>query len=308
MVNFGVQIQQEELEYAEIRKIVQECESLGFDSVWLYDHIYPLSPPLQKSVLDCWVTLAALAVETDTIRLGSLVTCNLFRHPPLLAKMSATLDVISEGRLEFGIGAGWYEDECIAYGIPFPKAGTRINQLREAVQIIKKMWTQNETSFEGKYYNVKNVFCNPKPLQKPHPPIWIGGKGEKLLKVTAEFGNACNLPWCTPEQLKQKIDYIQKCCASLGREPNSLTVSLYFDVLIGKNKKEVTEKLLKFKWEGVPDEKYRSVNIVGTPSECLERIKEYIDAGATYYILSFPEISKLDSLRLFANSVLSALK
>ncbi len=308
MVNFGVQIQQEQLKYADIRKIVQECESLGFNSVWLYDHLYPLAPSLQKSVLECWVTLAALAVETETIRLGSLVTCNLFRHPPLLAKMSATLDVISEGRLEFGIGAGWYEEECVAYGIPFPRAGTRINQLREAVQIIKKMWTQDETSFEGEYYTVRNASCNPKPLQKPYPPIWIGGKGEKLLTVAAEFGDACNLPWCTPEQLKQRIDYIQKYCISLGRKPKSLTVSLYFDVLIGRDKKEVMEKLLKFKWEGVPLEKHQNLNIIGTPGECLDRITEYMDIGATYFIVNFPEISKLDSLRLFANSVLSALR
>jgi len=308
MVNFGVQIQQEGLGYQEIKEIVKQCESLGFSSVWLYDHLYPLTPSIQKSVLECWITLASLAVETDTIRLGSLVTCNLFRHPSLLAKMSATLDVISKGRLEFGIGAGWYDEECAAYGIPFPKAGIRINQLGEAVQVVKKMWIEDETSFEGKYYAIRNAICYPKPLQKPHPPIWVGGKGERLLKVAVKFGNACNLPWCTTEQLKQKLAYIRKRCISHGRGPDTLIVSLYFDILIGTNKNEVEEKLVKFKWEGVPNEQYRSVNIVGTPSECVDRITQYTDIGATYFVVNFPDIAKPDSLKLFADEVLSTLK
>jgi len=308
LVNFGIQIQQEGFRYQEIKEIVKQCESLGFNSVWLYDHLYPLTPSIQKSVLECWITLASLAVETDTIRLGSLVTCNLFRHPSLLAKMSATLDVISKGRLEFGIGAGWCEEECAAYGIPFPKAGIRINQLREAVQVIKKMWIEDETSFEGKYYAIKKAICYPKPLQKPHPPIWVGGKGERLLKVAVRSGSACNLPWCTTEQFKQKLAYIRKCCISHGREPGTLIVSLYFDILIGANKNEVEEKLLKFKWEGVSHEQYRSVNIVGTPSECVDRITQYKDIGATYFVVNFPDIAKPDSLKLFADKVLSTLK
>ena len=171
VIKFRVQIAQDALDYPNVKRIASECEKLEFDSIWLYDHFYPLSPPFNKSVLESWTTLTALALETKAIRLGVLVTCNLFRHPSVLAKMSATVDVISGGRLQFGIGAGWYEEECLAYGIQFPKASVRIRRLRESVQIVKKMWTEEKSDFEGRYYRIKDAICEPKPVQKPHPPV-----------------------------------------------------------------------------------------------------------------------------------------
>jgi alkanesulfonate monooxygenase SsuD/methylene tetrahydromethanopterin reductase-like flavin-dependent oxidoreductase (luciferase family) len=173
--------------YDTIRKVTLKCEELNFDSCWLADHFVPRKVlPYQKSPIpspdpffECWTTLTALAIETKKIRLGTFVLCNSYRYPSLVAKMSATLDFISRGRLELGIGAGFFKEEYIMYGIPFPKLAVRIKQLEESIQIIKKMWTEEEASFNGKYYTIKKAFNNPKPIQRPHPPIWVGCRRNK---------------------------------------------------------------------------------------------------------------------------------
>ena len=152
--------------FERVRNVVLECERLGYDSIWLDDHLMYGKTP----ILECWTTLSALASLTAKIRLGTMVLCNSYRNPALLAKMAATLDVISNGRLELGIGAGVQKDEHEAYGIPFPKPSERIERMKEAVEIIKKLWTEENANYQGKYYTVNEAVCLPKPLQKPHPP------------------------------------------------------------------------------------------------------------------------------------------
>ena len=151
--------------FNQVREVVLECERLGYHSVWLDDHLMFGKRP----ILESWTTLSALSSITKKIKLGTMVLCNSFRKPALLAKMAATLDVISNGRLEFGIGAGTQKDEHIAYGIPFSNPSVRIDRMKEAVEIIKTMWTQEKASYEGKYYRIKEAVCEPKPMQKPHP-------------------------------------------------------------------------------------------------------------------------------------------
>jgi len=192
MIKFGVCIPQDGMTYERIRNVALKGEELGFDSVWLFDHLQSFPQPGRDPFIECWTTLSALAEATRHIRLGSLVLNAQYRNPALLAKMAATLDNISNGRLEFGIGAGgtiraeWseklgYTAEYRAYGMDFPeKPSNRIYKLQETVQIIKKLWTEDKVTFEGKHYRVKNAFCYPKPVQKPYPPLWIGGAGEKL--------------------------------------------------------------------------------------------------------------------------------
>jgi len=305
VIKFGIQIAQEGLDYPSLKRIALGCEKLGFDSIWLYDHLYPLTPPLQRSVLESWVTLAGLAAETHTIRIGSLVTCNLFRHPSLLAKMSATLDVISEGRLEFGIGAGWYEDECIAYGIPFPKAGTRINQLREAVQIIKRMWTQNETSFEGEYYNVRNVFCNPKPLQKPHPPIWIGGNSPAIKSVVAEVGDGWIPVLPTAKQIANGLMEIKDEMKRFGRDPESLRVAYGGSgcAVIAKNE-EMVKRLAEPLVRSMGKRLEELTCLIGIPEQCIQKIEQYQEAGTQKIVAGFYDFPSLHGMRLFAKEVI----
>ena len=165
-------------------RIAQEVERMGFYSAFLYDHFHTYPTATTDSCFECYTGLAAIAMRTSKLRLGQLVTCTSYRNPALLAKMAAMLDVISKGRLEFGIGAGWYENEYTAYGYRFESPPVRIRQLREAVHIIKKMWTEEKATFHGKYFSVDAAINNPKPIQKPHPPIMIGGVGEKLMLKT----------------------------------------------------------------------------------------------------------------------------
>src|SRR5438874_6983696 len=150
-----------------------EAEKLGFDSIWLYDHFHTVPYSTLETNFECWISTAALARATSRVRVGQLVTCNNYRSPSLLAKMASTVDVLSHGRLDFGIGAGWYEEEYQAYGYPFPDAPTRLRMMREAIQIILKMWTEEEAHFEGKYYQVRGAINQPKGVQKPHIPMLI---------------------------------------------------------------------------------------------------------------------------------------
>src|SRR6266516_7033469 len=176
--------------YETMSRCALEAESAGFDGVFLYDHFHTVPDPPLEAVFECWTSMAALARDTSTIRLGQMVTCNSYRPPSLLAKMASGIDVMSHGRLVLGIGAGWYEHEYRAYGYPYPETAERLKRLREAVQIILAMWTQEEATFEGTYYQVKGAINQPKGVQKPHIPILIGGGGEKVtLRLVAQYGN-----------------------------------------------------------------------------------------------------------------------
>jgi F420-dependent oxidoreductase-like protein len=184
-----------------LRNLVTRAETLGFDSFWVMDHFHqiPFVGKPEEPMLESWTTISVLAGITSKIKLGTMMTGIIYRHPSILAKIAATLDVLSKGRLFMGIGAGWNEEESLAYGIPFPSIKERFVRLEEAIQIIRKMWTDEpSTSFNGKYYQIKNAYCNPKPVQKPSPPIMIGGAGERqTLRIVAKYGDAC----------KKKIEY-----------------------------------------------------------------------------------------------------
>ena len=150
------------------------AERLGYDSIWLYDHFHNVPKPAHEAVFECWTTMAAISQLTTRVRLGQMVGCNSYRNPALLAKITSTVDVISGGRLDWGIGAGWYENEYRGYGYEFARPKERIGMLRESVEIVKSMWTQAETTYDGDHYRLHRAQCDPKPLQQPTPPIWIG--------------------------------------------------------------------------------------------------------------------------------------
>src|SRR5437867_9155594 len=190
-------------------RVAQMAENLGFNSVWLYDHFHTIPVPSQEVTFECWMSTAALARDTKRVRIGQIVTCNAYRNPALLAKMASTVDVMSHGRLNFVIGAGWDEHEFKAYGYEYPDAPTRLRYLREGVQVILKMWSEEEAHFEGNYYQVRGANNQPKGVQKPHIPLLIGGGGEKVtLKLVAQYADACNIGGDIPTILN-KLDVIK---------------------------------------------------------------------------------------------------
>ena len=170
-----------------------KIEELGYESIWVYDHFHTVPTPTQDPTYECWSLMAALSQTTSKVRLGQMCTCNSYRNPAYLTKVASNIDVMSGGRLEYAIGAGWYDQEYNAYGYEYPSAGTRLKMLEESLIIYKKMTTEDEATFKGEYYEIHNAINQPKPLQKPHPPLWVCGGGEKVtLKLLAKYGDYGN--------------------------------------------------------------------------------------------------------------------
>jgi F420-dependent oxidoreductase-like protein len=287
-----------------LQNVVLECEQLGYHSVFLDDHLMLNKMP----ILECWTTLSALSSTTEVIRLGTMVTCNSFRKPQLLAKMAATVDNLSNGRLELGIGAGVQKKEHNAYGFPFPSPKVRIECLNEAVDIIKKMWTEEKTSYKGKYYTIQDAVCEPKPVQKPHPPIIIGGGGEKrTLKVTVRHANRYDWGYLSSiDNYKHKLKSLEKHCKEVGRAINEIEKSCWptGQIFIGKNRKEVKRRVLQFLPTGVSLKEFRQTHFVGTPEDFIKQLQQYFKLGVTHFMLFFGDLPNLGGLRIFAEGVL----
>ena len=291
-----------------LRAVVLDCERLGYDSVWLDDHLMFGRRP----VLECWTTLSALSSTTARIRLGTMILSNSFREPSVLAKMAATLDVISSGRLEFGIGAGVQRDEHEAYGIPFLKPSDRIGRMKEAVEIIKKMWTEEKASYEGRYYRINEAVCEPKPLQKPHPPITIGGSGEKLtLKVVAQYADRYDWGHVPSlEMYKHKLDVLESHCEAVGRDFHEIEKSCWLGgpMFIAQNRKELNKKVMHWKPKNVSMENFKKLNFQCIPDECRQKIQQYTKLGVAYFMLFFGDLPNLNGVRLFADTVIKTVK
>ncbi len=262
-------------------------------------------------ILECWTTLSALSSVTERIRLGTMVSCNSFRNPSLLAKMAATLDNISKGRLEFGIGAGVQKKEHIAYGFPFPSSNVRIERLKEAVEIIKKLWTEEKASYKGKYYTIWDAVCEPKPMQEPHPPITIGGGGEKLmLRVTAQHADRYDWGYLPSlEQYKRKLRVLEKHCKTGGRSFQEIEKSCWpaGQIFLGENREELDERVLRWVPKGVSLQDFTRTNFVGTGEDCVEHLRQYVNIDVTHFMLFFGDLPDLRGLRLFAKKVVGKL-
>jgi F420-dependent oxidoreductase-like protein len=308
-VRFGIQTPQEGARFDALAQHWREAERLGYDTVWLDDHFYGVATPPDVDQLEAWVTLAALARETSTIRLGMLVGCNSYRHPALVGKMAASLDVISEGRLEFGLGAGWFQAEYEAYGYPFPAVRTRLEQLEEALEICVRMWRDEQASFQGKHYQVAKAWNRPAPVQKPHPPILIGGGGEKiLLRLVARYAQIWNMGG-SPAELRQKMSVLDRHCAALGRNPAEIERSWFGPVLIDDEPERLSARLRKraeraSTMGAAIDERM----IAGTPEQVIDRLQEYVALGVTHFIAMFGRVDDLRATRLFAEQVIPAFR
>ena len=284
--------------YETMTSVAQTAEEVGFTSAWLVDHFHTVPHPLQEVTFECWTSTAALARDTKTIRIGQMVTCNSYRHPALLAKMASTVDVLSHGRLNVGIGAGWYEHEYRAYGYVYPEAPQRLRQLREAVQIMLAMWQEEEAHFVGASYQVHGAINQPKGVQRPHLPLLIGGDGERVtLKLVAQYADACNLG-DDPASVKQKLAVLQQHCAQVGRDYASIHRTSSTLCLLADSDEQALALL--------PAERKASLGarvhtaLIGSPETIRQRIAAYEAAGVQELVLRFIDGTNLEALRRFA--------
>lgn len=303
-VEFGVMLRQQKIEFSDIKEAAQLCDKLGYDSVWFYDHVLGQGI-IGVEILEPWTLMSALSSVTDSIGLGTMVLCNGFRHPPLLAKMAATLDFISNGRVEFAIGSGWFKDEFKAYGYDFPDTWTRIEMLKESVQVIKSLWTEEQASFHGKYYQINEAFCNPKPVQKPHIPVAVGGAGEKyLLRAVAEVADEWNCPATSALEFDKKYNALQQHCNDISRDINEIRLSQQTVCVLVNSENELEEKLEKGQRRYGFFGDVGKLGIVGTPDQCIEKIKDNLEKGINKYTIFFSDVMKKETLELFAKEVI----
>jgi F420-dependent oxidoreductase-like protein len=270
-------------------------------------HQIPFIGKPEEPMLEGWTTLSVLAGITTKIKLGTLVTGIIYRHPSVLAKIAATLDILSKGRLFMGIGASYFEGESSAYGITstgsFPSNQERLLRLEEAIQIIRKMWTEEPTaSFNGKYYQIHNAYCNPKPIQKPSPPILVGGSGErKTLKIVAKYADACNL-FGSAEILKRKLNILKEHCKSVGRDYDTILKTTLGAIIIDDDK-EIAKKRVQ-QITRMPEEQIREFAIYGTPEDVSRQIKLLEEVGIQYLIVDLDPSRELEALEIFVNNII----
>ncbi|HBX78379.1 MAG TPA: LLM class F420-dependent oxidoreductase [Acidimicrobiaceae bacterium] len=292
--------------WAKTVEIATLAERLGYDSVWVYDHVHNVPVPAHETMFECWTTLAAISQRTSTIRLGQMVSCAGYRNPALVAKITSTLDVISGGRLDWGIGAGWYDSEYRAYGYDYPSNAKRIGMLRETVEIVKAMWTEPDATYSGRHFTIDGAQCDPKPLQTPHPPVWIGGGGEQLtLKVVAQHATHSNFGG-KPEEWQHKAEVLKGHCAAVGRDYEEITKTWSPEVFIRETEAEIGTESRSF-W-GEPFESWKAGNLVGTPEQVVEKLKVYQSLGCGGVVPWVADFPGTETLTLFAEQVMPAFR
>ena len=281
-LRFGIQTWPQNATWAGIAGAWQEAEELGFDSAFAFDHFVPIRDDPSGPCFEGWTLLSALAAKTSRIGVGLLVTGNTYRHPPVLAKMAATVDHVSGGRVILGMGAGWFELEHEAYGIPFHTAGGRARRLVEAVEVVKLLFTKERPSFDGKYYRLREAPFQPKPVQKPHPPILIGGMGPKVIQpLAARHADIWHFFAGEPAEAKAVVARFDAICREVGRDPAAV-------------------------WKSVS---LRANEIAGTSAKALrERVRAFADSGVRYFILSLQAPYDRAELRRFAKEVVGPMR
>ncbi len=259
-LSFGIKTAQQHTTYEEILAVWREADANpAFEHAWLFDHFAPINGDVNGPCLEGWTTLTALATQTRRLRLGLMVVGNTYRHPAVLAKTAATVDVISGGRLDLGLGAGWNVYEHESMGIPLYPPGERIRRFGEACELIKLLFTQPTTDFDGRYYQLKEARCEPKPVQRPWPPFVLGGGGEKLtLRIVAEHADVWNFAGGTAEEFSRKVGILREHCAAVGRDPAEITLSMQ----------------LRLDYADLPG--------------AVRTLQQFVDAGATHLVLYLP--------------------
>jgi alkanesulfonate monooxygenase SsuD/methylene tetrahydromethanopterin reductase-like flavin-dependent oxidoreductase (luciferase family) len=271
----------------------------SFESIWLPDHLIAEMTPYTREYLECLTTTSYLISQYPNHLFGQCVLGNNYRNPALLAKISSTLQVLSQGRFILGIGAGWYKEEYKQYGYRFPSARTRIEQLEEAVQIIRLMWTKDDVSFYGKHYRIENTYCSPKP--DPIPPIMIGGAGEKYtLKVVAKYADWWNWFCLDVEKLEHKMRVLASHCDDVGRDFDDILITDAFCVAVAESAEEAKKLARRSQYS-------EGSFLVGTPETVASKMGELVDAGVEYFQINFPQHRIIETTQLFADEVIPRL-
>lgn len=309
-VRFGIITRLGGAGWEEVLSAWKEIERLGFDSAWLNDHLLGSFPSADDSPqLESWTTLSALAAETQRVEIGTLVSANTFRNPALLTKMATTVDIISEGRLVLGIGAGWTEREHHAYGIELGTARERAEKLDEALQVITKLWSGEPASFDGTYYTLDEAPLSPLSVRKPHPPILVGGQGKKwIVPLVGRYADRWNAnPQVSPEGFRERIQIINDACAEAGREKCPTRFSKFFQLITITNV-PFAGKAIELGASVAAGDKAKYGMLAGSPSDIAEKIQTFVDAGANEILIALLEPFDHENLRIIAEEVVPQIR
>ncbi len=306
----GVHIGQQNLTMDEMRALWTRCDQAGVDWISVWDHLYE-APPAGGTAphFEAVATLAALACDTTNARIGCLVFCTQYRSPGVLAKVATTLDHLSDGRFELGLGAGWHDQEAKAYGIDFPSVGKRLSALEESTQIIKSMLSNERTTFSGDYFSVEDASCLPPPVNA-YLPIWIGGVGEKrTLRMAARYADGWNAAYITPEEFKRLSGVLDEWCEKEGRDPNEIERGVNLQFLMGTNDADSAREMEQFRatWGPMADRLAGGL-LVGSPAQATERILEYRDAGADMVNVAFRAPLVPEAVEAYLTEVIPAVR
>ncbi len=312
--NFGswTPIEDYYLDFDSLKELAQAADSYGFYCIWVSDHLMnpagakPHGGPVEdRPIFEAWTTLSALSTLTNRVRLGNLVLCNSFRYPSLLAKMAATLDLISKGRFILNMGAGWFRKEATAYGVPWAKYSERFASLEEAIRVIKKLWQEREVNFKGEYFDLENAILEPKPTQKPHPPVWIGGTSDNILRLVANEGDGWDIDVHENvlASLKERVASLRKHCLSIGRNFKEIEISTHAMAIVTKNREEAMRLALPHaRAINKSVKEFADSHFIGSPKEVIEKLWKYEDVGITNLCLIFG--NGLEGIELFADEVI----
>lgn len=310
MAHFGVNLPQISRTWDETVAAAHTFEALGFDSVWLNDHLFGV-PRNEIPIQEAWTTLCAIGAVTNKVELGTLVSPPAFRHPAVHAKAVATLDQITKGRVILGMGTGWNQAEFTGYGQDFLPVRGRLEQLEEAAEITKRAWTEEQVTFKGKHYWVDKLMIAPKPYRQPHPPILIGGGGEKVtMRIAAQYADIWNNSASKQSDLPHKVDVLHKHCADVGRDPAAITISQQCLVLISEDEASAAAQLDRANkiFGGHLGDMNGPLAIAGTPDRVAAQIQKHIDLGCTHFVIEFFGRDTKGPATLFSETVMSRFR
>ncbi len=298
----------DERQWGHIHETARAIEGDGWDSLWVYDHFHTHPIVAQESTFEAWSLMAALAVATERVRIGQMCTCVPYRPASLLGKIAVSVDAISGGRLDVGIGAGWSHKEFAAYGYDYPSDGTRLDMLEEAAQVLKAMWTEDEAYFEGEHYTLAGAITRPKPIQRPHPPLWIAGGGEKrTLRIVAKYGDYANFG-SDLDSFVHKSNVLADHCKAVGRDYQEIGRTIHLMSVIGQDRADLDAKLeVAARRRGSTAAEFEEEHFVATIEQAVDEVGRFRQAGCAEMILYFYDIGEGDSQELFANEVMSRI-
>ncbi|MGQ0630855.1 MAG: TIGR03560 family F420-dependent LLM class oxidoreductase [Sporichthyaceae bacterium] len=293
--------------WAKAVEVAVLAEELGYDSLWVYDHFHNVPKPAEEAMFECWTTMAAISQRTSRIMLGQMVGCAPYRNPALLAKITSNIDVMSGGRLIWGIGAGWYRNEFAGYGYEFASAADRIRVMRETVEIVTGMWREPSFSYSGRHFTLDKGQCDPKPLQSPRPQVLIGGGGEQLtLRVVARLADASNFGG-KPHEFAAKCEILKEHCRVVGRDYDEIAKTWSPEVFIREDESEIVAGGSRSRF-GEDFESWRAGNLVGTPEQVAEKVTTYAELGCTGFYPWCADYPDTQTLRLFAERVIPEVR